>query len=201
MKPNIKNIVFDLGGVLIDWNPRYLYSKIFRSQEEIDFFLNQVCTSEWNSLQDAGRSFHEAVRSKTLEFPMFEKQIEAFDLRWEEMIGGEISGSVEILKSLCSRKEKRLLALSNWSSEKFPIAQKKFSFLNYFEGILVSGAVGLKKPDPKIFQLLCQNYNILPEESLFIDDVIENIRTAQALNFKTIHFLNPSQLLQELEIL
>ena len=123
----MKNIVFDLGGVLIDWNPRYLYRKIFSSTEEMDWFLNHICTSEWNSRQDAGRPFAVGQAELKAKYPRYSAQIDDYFLRWEEMLGGLIKGSVEILKELYD-KGYRLYALSNWSAETLPLAQERYNF-------------------------------------------------------------------------
>lgn len=191
---NIKTIVFDLGGVLIDWNPRYLFSKVFDSSEKMEFFLNEVCNQDWNEQQDAGRSFAEGTSLLKEKFPEYSAEIEVYDSRWHEMLGGAIESTVEILESFHKTRNYRLLALTNWSSEKFPIARERYDFLNYFEGILVSGDDKLKKPDPAIYNLLCNRYDLLPEEALFIDDSLKNIKAAKELGFLTHHFQNPAAL-------
>lgn len=194
----IRNIVFDLGGVLIDWNPRYLYRKIFSSSVEMEKFLTGVCNQDWNEKQDEGRSFSEGVAELVLKFPQFKQEIESYDLRWEEMLNGPIFPVVRILESISSRKSYRLLGLSNWSKEKFHIAEREFPFLSLFEDIVVSGKLGLKKPDPRIFEHLCKKHSILPQQTVFIDDSRVNIESALELGFCAIHFRSSDQLNEEL---
>lgn len=190
----VKNIVFDLGNVLIRWDPRNLYRKIFADPNEMEFFLTQVCSLSWNERTDGTLSFADAMSELILQHPKYELQIRDYHGRWEEMLGGVISETEDILRTLKQKNEQRLFALSNWSKETFPIAQKNYSFLAEFEGLVVSGYVGLIKPDPRIYQHLCKTHDLIPEESLFIDDVKKNIEAAQSLGFQTHHFSNAKQL-------
>lgn len=194
----IKNIIFDLGGVLIDWNPEYLYKKVFKEEAEMHFFLQEVCTLEWNQWQDAGRTFQEANELLLRKYPQYKTEIEFYFTRWVEMLGGEISESVELLKKLQQTKRFKTLALTNWSHETFPKALEIFPFLSTFDGTLVSGEDKLIKPNPEIFKLLFNRFDITAEESLFIDDNILNIQAAQKLKIKTIHFTNSQSLEAEL---
>ena len=162
-------VVFDLGGVLIDWDPRYLYRKLFDDPGEMEAFLSEVTTTEWNAHQDAGRPWAEAIEILVAEYPEQRELIEAFYGRWTEMLAGEIQETVEVLAELRVTGV-RLLALSNWSAEKFPIARERFEFLGWFEGIVVSGEVGLIKPDRRIFELLVERFALEPAETLFVDD-------------------------------
>lgn len=199
MKNKITTIVFDLGNVLISWDPRLLYNKIFTSAEETEDFLQNVCTGEWNAMQDCGRPFAQAVEEKSREYPELKDQVHAYFDRWEEMLGGEITGSVEILKSLHEAGSYRLLALTNWSSETFPIALKRYDLFQYFEGILVSGEEKLIKPDEKIYQLLIDRYQIDPAEAVFIDDTEKNVLAAREIGMEAIHFRSPDDLKEELK--
>jgi 2-haloacid dehalogenase len=192
-------IIFDLGGVLIDWNPRHLYRKIFKSEEEIDWFLQNVCTSEWNDQQDAGRSFEEATEELLAKFPQHESAIRAWYGRWEETINGSIDESVEILNQLKKSEKYRLYALTNWSEQTFPWALKNFPFLGWFEGIVVSGHEKTRKPLPAFYQILLDRYRIDPSKALFIDDVHRNILGGQAVGIRGIHFQSPVQLKDELQ--
>ncbi|MEM7646291.1 MAG: HAD family phosphatase [Pseudomonadota bacterium] len=194
----IKAIVFDLGGVLIDWNPRHLYRKIFSDTQEMEFFLREICHSEWNEQQDAGRSFAEGCQQLSDKFPQYENEIMAYGSRWTEMLNGEISGTVEILQSLHHQNQYRLIALSNWSKETFPIAKKQFPFLDLFEGLIISGEIGYKKPDPKIYEHLFRNYGLRPEQCLFIDDMKRNTDAARKTGMHVIHFQSPTQLSEDL---
>lgn len=192
-----KTLVFDLGGVLIDWNPRYLYRKLIDDEDDIDLFLSEVCNAEWNVQQDAGRALAEATAERIALFPQQKFLIEAFYDRWEEMLGGEIYQTVEILRELKSKGE-TLYALTNWSGETFPIAEARYDFLQWFDGTLVSGDEKLVKPDPAIFQLLLNRYQLQAGDCLFIDDSKTNIEAAAGIGFVTHHFESPTKLRQNL---
>lgn len=195
----IDNVIFDLGGVLVDWNPEYLYYNFFKQdREKMSWFLENVCTNDWNMEQDAGRSLNEATQILLDKFPEHREAIRAFYGRWEEMLKGEIKGTKLILNELHSLNEKKLYALTNWSAETFPIAQRRFSFLNLFEGIVVSGEEHTRKPFDKIYQILLDRYDLIAEKSVFIDDNNDNIRAAQSMGFYAILFKSPEQLRSEL---
>ena len=195
---DIDTIIFDLGGVLVDWNPEYLYRKIFAKEEEMKRFLSEVCTPHWNEQQDAGRPLETATNLLLDQHPQYEKEIRAFYDRWEEMLGGPMEATVSILERIHSQNRHRLYALTNWSHETFPIAQQRYSFLGLFEGILVSGAEKLKKPDPAIYRLLFDRYRINPETAIFIDDSRPNVKAARASGLKAIHFQGAERLAREL---
>ena len=199
MSSKINTVIFDLGGVLIDWNPRYLYRKIFKTEEEITWFLENICTSDWNDEQDAGRSFEEATRELTEKYPGYKEPIEAWYARWHETIAGPIDGTVKILKEIRDSRSYRLYALTNWSAETFPWAMQNFDFLHWFEGIVVSGVEKSRKPLPEFFQILFDRYNVNPSESIFIDDNLKNVEGAKALGLNTITFQDPDQLLKDLQ--
>ena len=195
MKPTI---VFDLGAVLIDWDRRNLYEKLFNGRAaELDYFLDNVCTLSWNAEMDAGRPFAEAVAAKIVEFPQYEPYIAAYHTRWEEMTVGPISGTVEIFAEL-RQAGYPTAALSNWSAETFPLVQPRFEFLNWFDEIVLSGEVKVNKPDPAIYHILLERINRQPQECIFIDDSAANIEAAQQLGFQAIHFQSPAQLRQDL---
>ena len=184
----IDTIIFDLGGVLIDWNPRYLYQKIFHTEKELTWFLTNVCTPEWNEQQDAGRPFAVANQELIARFPEHESAILSWTTRWEETIRGSIPETVQVLSTLREARQQRLFALTNWSAETFPLALKRFDFLHWFEGIVVSGEVKMRKPFPEIYQLLLNRYSIDPGKALFIDDNLKNVETARSLGIDSIHF-------------
>lgn len=186
----IDTVVFDLGAVLIDWNPRYVYRKSFVTTDAMEYFLRHVCSSEWNEMQDAGRSFAEATAVLSSQFPEYATEIVDYYGRWEEMLGGPIDQTVELLYDLKQFGKYKLLALTNWSAESFPVALDRYEFLSWFDGILVSGEEKMKKPDPAIFHLLVERYDIKPATSLFIDDNIKNIDSAAELGFHCLHFVN-----------
>jgi 2-haloacid dehalogenase len=196
---NVETIIFDLGGVLIDWNPRYLYRKIFNTEEEITWFLENICTSEWNDQQDAGRPFEEATEELVKKFPEHEVAIRAWYGRWHETISGSIDGTVEILKQIKDSKKYRLLALTNWSAQTFPWALDNFEFLHWFEGIVVSGVEKTRKPFPEFYQILFDRYQINPAKAIFIDDNYKNVIGANEVGLPTIHFQSAEQLKIEME--
>jgi 2-haloacid dehalogenase len=197
-KAGRRNVVFDLGGVLIDWDPRHLYRKLFAGDEAaMEHFLATVCTHEWNRCQDAGRSFAEGARLLKAEHPDKAELIDAYGARFGEMIAGPIAGSVEILAELRDR-DLPLYGLTNWSAETYPPARERFGFLSWFRSILVSGEVGVIKPDPRIFELLIERFAIDPQSAVYIDDVEANVAAARPLGIHTIHFTTPAALREEL---
>ncbi len=190
--------VFDLGGVLIDWNPRHLYRKLFAGDDTaMEHFLANICTSSWNAQQDAGRSFAEGCASLKSQHPGYDHLIDAWFQRQEEMLGGPIAGTVEILSDLRARQVS-LYALSNWSAETFPIALRSFEFLQWFTGILLSGRVRLIKPDPRIFELFFETFAIDPAQASYVDDMPKNVEAATALGMHGILFTDSSALRKEL---
>jgi len=191
-------IIFDLGAVLIDWNPRYLYRKIFSSEAEVDYFLQQICTFDWNEEQDAGRSLLDATELLISQHPQYEAEIRAYYGRWKEMLGGEIAGSVALLKELKESGKYKLYALTNWSNETFPLALVQYQFLQWFDGIVVSGREKQRKPSPSIYKLLLDRYQERPEKSLFIDDNLRNVTAARNVGIDSIHFTSALQLKNEL---
>lgn len=193
-----KQVVFDLGGVLIDWNPAYLYKRIFRTQEAIEYFLSNICTFEWNEAQDGGRPISEATRILTQNFPEYAFEINSFYMYWPEMLGGAITGTVEILEKIKTERRHTLYALTNWSAETFPVAQERFEFLQWFEGILVSGEENLRKPDVKFYKRLEEKYSLIPSHIVFIDDNLRNVSAAEQLGWDVIHFKDPGLLKVEL---
>lgn len=197
---NPETIIFDLGGVLIDWNPRYLYRKIFSTEEEVSWFLENVCTTAWNEQQDAGRSFEEATAELVTRFPFHEVAIRAWFSRWEETIGGPIQETVDLLATLRTQQRHRLYALTNWSAETFPWAKQNFDFLHWFEGIVVSGEEKTLKPHPEFYQILLNRYQVDPTTALFIDDNIRNTEAARTLGMDSIHFKSPAQLRADLQL-
>jgi 2-haloacid dehalogenase len=190
--------VFDLGGVLIDWNPRYLYRKLFAGDTEaMEEFLASVCTESWNEQQDAGRPFADACSSLKLVHPHKAPLIDAWVRRYDEMLAGPISGTVDILTQLNSQRVP-LYALSNWSAETFPAALKRFEFLKCFRGVMLSGEVKLLKPDPRIFELFLETFAIDPASTVYIDDREPNVEAAMAFGMRGIVFTDAATLWTEL---
>jgi 2-haloacid dehalogenase len=191
--------VFDLGGVLIEWNPRHLYRRLFKGDEAaMEDFLATVCTPEWNRCQDAGRSFAEAEVEAIARHPDKRALITAWRRHFDEMVPGAIDGTVAVLARLQARAVP-LYALSNWSAETFVLSRNRFPFLEWFRGLVISGQEGIIKPDPRIFALLLKRYGIDPARAVFIDDVPANTAVAEAFGIHAIRFVSPEQLTTELE--
>ncbi len=195
MKPlKIDAVVFDIGGVLIDWDPRHLYRKILPDDPAgIEYFLSSICNHEWNLQQDAGRSFKEGKAILKAIYPAYEGLIEAYDRQWEEMLGEEYFENTRVLEEL-KKKGYPIYALTNWSAEKFPIALNRYTFLSTFDDIVVSGEIGMKKPDQDIFDYFLKKHGVDPEGIVFIDDTVANIHTAAQLGMHTIHYQSVSPL-------
>ncbi len=192
---SINTIIFDLGGVLIDWNPEYVYLDVFDGdREKMQWFFNNICTHDWNENQDAGYPLQKATEERVALFPEHEELIRMFYGRWEEMLGDAIEGTVAILKSLIDNPNFKVVALTNWSHETFPIALDRFEFLHWFEGIIVSGTEKTRKPFPEIYKLTLDRFNLTAETSVFIDDNLRNIKAAEAMGITGIHFESPDQL-------
>jgi 2-haloacid dehalogenase len=194
----ITTIIFDLGAVLIDWNPHYLYRTLFADEEEMKNFLSTICTSEWNEEQDAGRSLQEGTEILVKQFPKHEAKIRAFYSRWEEMLGEPFWDTVGIFKELKDSGKYKIYALTNWSAETFPVAVSRYEFLSWFDGIVVSGAEKMRKPTPAFYQLLLDRHLVKPEEALFIDDNYRNIVAAEKMGIKSIHFTSAEALREKL---
>lgn len=191
-------IIFDLGGVLIDWNPDYVFTHLIPDADRRRFFFDNVCTHDWNLEQDAGRSLAVATDELLEKWPEWEVEIRAFYGRWEEMLGGPLDETVALLQALKERTGYRLLALTNWSAETFPIALDHYAFLHWFEGIVVSGAEKTRKPFAAIYELLLKRYAVAPERAVFIDDNLANVQAAEGAGIKGIHFRNAKTLRQAL---
>jgi 2-haloacid dehalogenase len=198
MTKHIDTVVFDLGGVLVDWNPEYLYKEIFPDEEERRWFLSHITTLDWNEEQDAGRTLKEGTEWLVGKYPEHEKPIRAYYDRWKEMLGGPIHETVEIFRQLKERAGVRLYALTNWSAETFPVALGLYEFLHWFDGRLVSGEEKVRKPSPEIYQLLIRRFDIDPARAVYVDDNLRNVLPARELGFHGIHFQSPEQFRAEL---
>jgi 2-haloacid dehalogenase len=190
----IETIIFDLGGVLVDWNPRYMYRKIFADETEMEHFLAEVTTGHWNEQQDAGRPLAEATEMLVQAHPHYAAEIRAFYGRWTEMLNGAVEESVQILQEILHNSRHRVYALTNWSHETWPIALELFPFLHWFEGVLVSGEEKLIKPDPAIYELILSRYNIERSTALFIDDNLKNVHGSWAVGLPAVQFESAGQL-------
>jgi 2-haloacid dehalogenase len=191
-------IIFDLGGVLIDWNPRYVYRTIFKTEEEIDWFFENITTHDWNENQDAGYPIALATEELVTKHPDWEDQIRAYYGRWIEMLGGPIEDTVEVLRELRQNSNLKLYALTNWSAETFPVALERYEFLHWFDGRLVSGEEKTRKPFGEIYQKLIDKFSIDPARSIFIDDSLRNVKGAEQLGLTGIHFTSPAELRKDL---
>lgn len=183
----VETVVFDIGNVLIDWDPRYLYRKVFADEEEMERFLGTVATREWHIEQDRSRTMDEATTLLASRHPEYAREIEAFYGRWEETFGGPIEGSVRVLRELRERGYP-LYALTNWSAETFPKARGWYRFLDLFDEIVVSGEIGMIKPDPGIYDVLVERTGLDPATTVFIDDSPASVRAAEALGFLGVLF-------------
>ncbi|NCD69241.1 HAD family hydrolase [Mucilaginibacter agri] len=191
-------IIFDLGAVLIDWNPDYLYTKLFTDEAEMRHFLTNIATSDWNEEQDAGRSLQDGTEWLVAKHPDHEANIRAFYGRWEEMLGEPFHDVVEIFRKLKESGKYKIYALTNWSAETFGVAKARYDFLHWFDGIVVSGEEKLRKPSRDFYQILLDRYRINPEETVFIDDNYRNVLAAREMGIPTIHFTSAAALEEEL---
>jgi 2-haloacid dehalogenase len=192
------NIVFDLGMVLIEWDPRHLYRQVFDDEAKMERFLADVCHSNWNTEQDRGRSFDDGVIEATSRHPEHAREIAMYRDRWMDMVPGPIDGSVAILEEL-HVKGAPLYAITNWNGDTFRATRQRFSFLSLFKDIVVSGDEKLLKPEPEIFKLLARRNGIKLKDSIFIDDSLKNVVGAKAVGMQAIHFTSPERLRAELE--
>ena len=196
----IDTIVFDIGNVLIKWDPRVPYRDYFKDPKDMDFFFENICTMEWNEEQDKGRRTSEATQILIDQYPDWEEPIRMYYGRWKEMILGSIDGTVEILKALKNNGDYRLLALTNWSDELFPWALETFDFLGIFEGILVSGEEKMKKPDIRIYKRFQEKFQAEAAQCIFIDDSLKNVEGAKEAGWEAILFEGPEQLIDSLKV-
>ena len=196
----IKNIIFDFGGVLLNWNPRYLYKSYFNNDEEMEHFLADICNGEWNIRQDAGRPFAEAVKELQAKFPEYAEAIQMYDDDWEKMLKCELPESIDLLKEL-KFMGYGIYGLTNWSAEKIGYAFANYSFFSLFDGIVVSGVEKVVKPDRKIYEILLERYSLKPGECVFIDDNQDNVDMAKVLGINAIRFDNIGNVKEHLETL
>ena len=196
----IKNIIFDFGGVLLDWNPRYLYKSYFNNDQEMEHFLADICNGEWNIKQDAGRPFAEAVKELQAKYPEYAEAIQMYDDDWEKMLKCELPESIDLLKELKSMGY-GIYGLTNWSAEKIGYAFANYSFFSLFDGIVVSGVEKVVKPDRRIYEILLDRYSLKPGECAFIDDNQDNVDMAKVLGINAIRFDNIGNVKEHLETL
>ena len=190
-------MVFDLGGVLIDWDPRHLYRKVFVSEEEVEDFLSTIATLEWHNEQDRGRTLEEATALLISQHPEYGTEIEAYYGRWDEMFGDPIEGSVRVLQDVREQGHP-LYAITNWPAETFPRARERWDFLGWFEDIVVSGEERATKPKREIYDVLVKRTGLDPATTVFIDDREPNVRAAGDLGFITVKFEDAAKLREDL---
>ena len=193
-----KAVVFDLGGVLLDWDPRYLYRRMFDHEAEMERFLSEVCTMQWHHAHDLGIPPERTTPPLVEAHPEYEDEIWAWTQRSEEMVGGPIEASVEILREL---KDAGVpcYALTNMESWTFPGRRERFAFLRWFDGELVSGFEGVAKPDPRVFELLLERFDLTAGDTVFIDDSPANVAAARRAGLQAIEFSSPEDLRAWLE--
>lgn len=194
----LKNIIFDFGAVLVDWNPRHLFEPYFNDKARTDYFLETVCPYEWNTTVDAGRPIADAVQECLELFPEWEKEIRMYFGEWIKMMGGEIPGMEEYVRELKSRGFK-VYGLTNWSAETFPLIRGKYPVFSLLDGYVVSGEEHTKKPLPQIYRCLLERFSLDPGESIFIDDNPDNVAGAEAVGIRGLLFTSPENLKKELE--
>ena len=189
--------LFDLGGIFFDWDPKFFYKSVFDSEYELNFFLDEVCNNEWNLLHDSGLSIADGENEYISKYPKYKDQIRMFFPNHRKMIRGTFQSSIDQLISL---KSKNFLCyvLSNWSAESFIGMKDNYPFLNKFDGMIISGEHKMTKPNKNIYELAIKKFNLIPEETVFIDDKIENIEAAELIGFKTIHLTNPLKIKEEI---
>ena len=196
---DINAIIFDLGGVLIDWNPEYVYLDVFKGdRQKMQWFFDEICTMDWNENQDAGYPIAKATEERVGLFPEHEELIRMYYGRWVEMLGDSIKQSVDILQRLVANENYKVVALTNWSHETFPIALQRFDFLHWFEGIVVSGEEKTRKPFPDIYETTLERFGIDARRAIFIDDNLRNVEASNVLGINGIHFKDPETLINQL---
>lgn len=197
---SINAIIFDIGNVLITWDPRNLYEKIILDKEELDWFCSHVVTLDWHTHHDAGLTMDEGIKNLSAAFPDYAEEIAAFKTRWAETIGDPIDGMLDIMQQLTA-KNIPMFAISNYSAEKYPEFERDFPFSTHFTDVVISGREGIVKPNPAIYELAIERFGIAPEETLFIDDRAENIHAAAKFGIQGHIFSDLDILTAELKIL
>ena len=192
-------IIWDLGGVLIDWNPRYVFNEsYFNTEEQREYFFKHICSNDWNEEQDAGRSIVEATQELVRQFPEWEPAIRDYYGRWTEMLKGPIHDTVDLFRQLKESGKFKMYALTNWQANLFDIALVRYDFLHWFDGRVVSGEEGIRKPFPEFYQRLLNRYRVNPARAIFIDDNLRNVDAAIQLGIDSIHFKSSAQLRNQL---
>jgi 2-haloacid dehalogenase len=192
--------VFDLGGVFVDWNPMYLFRKLFPTEEEAQWFQDNICTKDWNLEFDAGDIYAEGVAKLITRHPRYWREIQAYDLRWKETLGGFIQETIDVHDELVAA-EVPTFAITNFSWEKWVSCLGEWPFLEKFDGVVVSGLERLVKPDPRIYRLFCDRYGLAPESCVFVDDNLANVVAARSVGMHAVHFTSGKELRKEFKAL
>ena len=187
MKETLKNIIFDFGGVLLDWNPHYLYDPYFGDKEKAEWFLTNICTYEWNAQHDNGKPVAEGTAELIAQYPEWEKEIRMYYGEFMKMMGGQIPGMEELVKELKHRGY-RVFGLSNWSVETFALVRPAYPVLDLMEDMVISGEERVMKPDHRIYEIALERFGIKAEESVFIDDNLATVKAASELGIKGFLF-------------
>ncbi len=195
--PAINAVVFDVGGVLIDWDPRYLYRAMIPDEEEMERFLAEVCSPEWHTQHDLGSSYQDTIPALVAAHPEWADEVRAWGDRFDEMYGGVFDGTVAILSAL-RQKHLPIVASTNWGAESWVAAKARYEFLGWFDGALVSGQVGIAKPDPGFFELLVETFALDPPATLYIEDNPTNLGAAADRGFVTHRFVSSQALAADL---
>ena len=196
-EPSIGAVVFDVGGVLVDWDPRYLYRTIIPDEADMERFLAEICTPQWHAQHDLGVSYDVTIPALVAAHPEWADEVRAWDARFLDMYGGIFEGTVDLLAGL-RRRRVPVFASTNWGAQSWAQAKARYEFLGWFDGALVSGEVGVAKPDPAFFDLLVATFGLEPAETLYIEDNVVNLRAAGERGFVTHHFVSPTALAAEL---
>ena len=194
----IKNVVFDFGGVLLDWNPRYFYKSILKDKQKMEYFLQNIATSTWNAQMDKGRSFEECMKELAEQYPEYKEPIMLYRKGWETMLKGPIESGMRVLDAVMNAQKFKVYGLTNWSAETFPSTFNKYKFLQKFEGIVVSGEEQMIKPEKGIYLTLIERYNLVPEETFFMDDNIQNVETALSRGINAVQFTGTDKNLEQI---
>ncbi|WP_281072039.1 HAD family hydrolase [Succinivibrio dextrinosolvens] len=194
----IKNVVFDFGGVLLDWNPRYFYRDVFKDDEKMEYFIKNIVTSTWNAQMDRGRTFEECMKELSDLNPEFKNEINMYRSGWEKMLKGEIPEGIKVFNAVLNSGKFKMYGLTNWSSETFPYAYNKYTFLQKLEGIVVSGEEKMIKPEKGIYLTLLERYNLVPEETFFMDDNINNVEVALSRGMHAVQFTGTDENLEQI---
>ena len=194
----IRNIIFDFGGVLVDWNPRYVFVPWFGDATKAERFLSEICPYDWNAQVDTGRTTAEVTEERVSQFPEWETEIRMYYGRWIEMLHGEIPGMEALVREYKGRGY-RIWGLTNWSRELFPLVRNRYPVFDLLEGIVVSGVEKVIKPHPELYRILLDRYGLKAAECVFIDDNAANVAGAEAVGIRGIRFEGEGQLRKKLE--